>query len=101
MIFPEKFKKILNKGADGFMDEADSFDVERLKAEIVAAEKNIYIVDKEKEENEDLKAKKEVLKSILGAYSEAKKIQAAKMQYCLALLESKGEIDSTTRVTET
>lgn len=89
--FPEKHKKAL--GSSGFTDEADSFDVDRLKAEIVAAEKNIYIVDKEKEENAKLKDLKEQLKDINGGYSDAKKFQTAKMQYCLFLLESKGEID--------
>lgn len=90
--FPEKYKKAL--GSSGFTDEADSFDVDRLKAEIVAAEKNIYIVDKEKDENNKLKELKEQLKDIMGGYSDAKKFQTAKMQYCLHLLEGKGEIDT-------
>ena len=88
--FPEKYKKVL--ASSGFIDEADALDVEQLKAEIIAAEKNIYIVDKDKEENSKLKDLKEQLKEISGSYSDAKKYQTAKMQYCLHLLESKGEI---------
>lgn len=85
--FPEKFAKKL---PTGFKEDADSFDVERLKATIIECESNIVNVDREIQNDEKLQGAKSLVKDLSAGYKEAKGCQTAKIKYCLHLLESKG-----------
>lgn len=92
--FPEKWAKVL-KSLPEFKDIAESSNVEDLKKIIVECEGNIYTIEKDKESNVKLLAAKEQLKEMMAPYSDAKKVQMAKIQYALFLLEGKGvELDN-------
>lgn len=86
--FPAKWKKVLEK--TGFMEEAEAMDEEDLKKTVYQCEGNIYTIEKSKKENAKLQAAREIAKEEAKPYSEAKKFQTAKINYCLYLLEGKG-----------
>lgn len=87
--FPSKYEKKL---PTGFKEDADSFDVEKLKQTILESEGNIVSVDREMQNDEKLQGAKELLKDLSSAYREAKHAQTAKIKYCLYLLENKGQL---------
>jgi len=87
--FPEKWAKIL-KSLPEFKDTADAASTDDLKKVIVECEGNIYTIDKDKDSNAKLLAAKELLKDMTAPYADAKKVQMAKIQYALFLLEGKG-----------
>ena len=88
--FPEKWAKVL-KSLPEFKDIADAAGVEDLKKIIYQCEGNIYTIDKEKDSDHKLNGAKELVKEYSGPYSDALKVQTAKIKYALFLLEGKGE----------
>lgn len=85
--FPEKFAKKL---PTGFSDTVDSADSNQLKKIIVECEGNIYTINKEKAADVKLNGAKELIKDLSAPYREAAQAQAAKIQYCLYVLENRG-----------
>jgi hypothetical protein len=88
-VFPEKWAKVI-KDLPEFKDTADAASTDDLKKIIVTCEGNIYTVDKEQEADHKLNGAKEIVKELSAPYRDAKKVQQAKIQYALFLLESKG-----------
>jgi len=86
---PKKWDNILKKMPD-FKEQADTASVEDLKKIIVDAEGNLYSALKEEEADIKLASAKELVKSLSEPHKEAKKFQAAKIQYALLCLEQKG-----------
>jgi len=89
VTFPEKWAKVL-KELPEFKETADAASTDELKKIIVTCEGNIYTVDKEQEADVKLTAAKELAKDLSEPYRDAKKVQMAKIQYALFLLEGKG-----------
>lgn len=87
--FPEKWLKVL-KDLPEFKDTADAASTEELKKIIVTCEGNIYTIEKDQESDVKLTAAKEMAKELAAPYRDAKKVQQAKIQYALFLLEGKG-----------
>ncbi len=85
--FPSKYEKKL---PTGFKEDADSFDVEKLKQTILESEGNIVTIDREMQNDEKLQGVKDLLKDLSSGYRDAKHAQTAKIKYCLYLLENKG-----------
>jgi hypothetical protein len=88
-VFAEKWAKII-KDLPEFKDTADAASTEDLKKIIVTCEGNLYTIEKEQEGDTKLNAAKEMVKEYSGPYRDAKKVQQAKIQYALFLLEGKG-----------
>lgn len=89
VTFPEKWLKVL-KELPEFKETADAASTDELKKIIVTCEGNIYTVEKEQEADIKLTSAKELAKDLSGPYRDAKKVQMAKIQYALFLLEGKG-----------
>ena len=89
VTFPDKWAKVL-KDLPEFKDTADAASADELKKIIVTCEGNIYTVEKEQEADVKLTAAKEMAKDLSAPYRDAKKVQMAKIQYALFLLEGKG-----------
>lgn len=87
--FPEKWNKVL-KDLPEFKEKADASSTEDLKKIIIMCEGNIYNVDKEQEDDVKLNAAKEMAKELAAPYRDAKKVQMAKIQYAIFLLDGKG-----------
>lgn len=85
--FPAKFEKKL---PTGFKEDADSFDVEKLKNTILECESNLVNVDREMQQDEKLQGARSLVKDLSSSYRDAKGAQTAKIKYCLYLLENKG-----------
>jgi len=85
--FPNKYEKKL---PTGFKDDADSFDIEKLKRTILECESNLVNVDREMQQDEKLQGARGLVKDLSSSYREAKGCQTAKIKYCLYLLEGKG-----------
>jgi hypothetical protein len=78
-----------------FKDIADAASTEDLKKMILTCEGNLWTLEKEKENDAKLIAARENMKEWSAPYSDAVKIQTAKIKYALFLLEGKGvELDS-------
>ena len=90
VTFPDKWAKVL-KQIPEFKDTADASSAADLKKIIVQSEGNIYTVQKEKAVDHVLLGAKDVIKERSGPYRDAIKVQNAKIQYALFLLEGKGE----------
>lgn len=88
---PEFPEKKLKKLPTGFKEDADGLDVTSLKREIINASYNIRVVQTERDNDEKLAAAKEEVKLLSSAYREAEVAQDAKRDYCLFLLEQRGE----------
>ena len=88
-FFPEKWNKVL-KDLPEFKETAEAASETELKKIIVDCEGNIYTVEKAQEADVKLNAAKEMAKEYSAPYRDAKKVQMAKIQYALFLLEGKG-----------
>lgn len=94
VTFSEKWAKVI-KSLPEFKDTADAAGAEELKKIIVTCEGNIYTIEKEKEADVKLTAARELASELAEPYTDAKKVQMAKIQYALFLLEGKGvELDN-------
>lgn len=88
-MFPEKWAKVI-KEIPEFKDTADAASTDDLKKIIITCEGNVYTIQKEQDADVKLTASKELVKDLSGPYRDAKKVQQAKIQYALFLLEGKG-----------
>jgi len=88
--FPKKFAKALKEMPE-FKDTADAASAEELKKTIILSEGNIFTIEKAKEDDTKLTATRELQKELSAPYSDAVKVQRAKIAYALFLLEGKGE----------
>ena len=88
-VLPEKYAKVIAKMPE-FKDTADASSVEDLKKIIVTCEGNIYTINQDEASNVKLSAAKDMVKELSEPYRDAKKVQQAKIQYSLFLLENKG-----------
>ncbi len=85
-------KKYYNKIKDStFMEDVESLDTEELKAKIVKCEETIYTIEKEKENDDKLRAAKDLVKDYSAGYNDAAAFEKAKVKYCLFILESRGQ----------
>lgn len=89
MNFPNKWWKIIQTLPE-FKESADSSSEQDLKKVIVTCEGNLYTVNQEEAADSKLSGVKELIKEYSGPYKDAKKVQQAKIQYALFLLEGKG-----------
>lgn len=88
--FPQKHSKKLEEFAQGYMETVDGSDTEELKRFILSAERNIYEIEYEKDNNNKIAKMKEDLKEATAPFSEAKTTETAKIKYCLYTLENRG-----------
>ena len=72
-------------------ERLDSMSTDDLKEAIVKSQKSISDVEKDMEADEHLKALKEEIKEISGAFKDVIKVENAKSMYCVHLLRSRGE----------
>lgn len=85
--FPTKYLKKI----DGdFTDGINAMDTEEIKKRILECEGNIYEIDADKDNNNELKDMKQKMKEAVQPYSETKGKETAKIKYCLYVLESRG-----------
>ena len=87
-------KKVIAKLPVGFLEEAAGMDGDQLRAEIVKAETSIHEVEKAMKADEHLEAARQVAKDLVGAYSDARTAQRAKISYTLTLLDERGELST-------
>ena len=85
-------KKVIAKLPTGFAEDAAGMDGDRLRAEIIRAETSLREVEIEQKADEKLQGAREIVKDIVGGYSDAKKAQRAKIAYSLHLLDERGEL---------
>lgn len=90
LSFPEKWNKVL-KDLPDFKESVDSMSPEDIKKIIIQSEGNLYTIDKEKDGDIKLNAARELVKEHSAPYRDAKKVQTAKIKYCLYVLENRGE----------
>lgn len=88
--FPEKWNKVL-KDLPDFKESVDGMTPEDIKKIIIQSEGNLYTIDKEKDGDVKLNAARELVKEHSAPYRDAKKVQTAKIKYCLYVLENRGE----------
>ena len=69
----------------------DSMSTEEVKEAIVKAQKSISDVEKDMEADEHLKALKDEIKDLQGAFKDVVKVEQAKTMYCVHILRSRGE----------
>ena len=86
-VFPDRF---LKKLPEGFYDSMASADTDELKGKILESERHLYEIEQDKDNNEKLKELKEMVKEISAPYRDCKSSEAAKIKYCLFLLEGRG-----------
>ena len=85
--FPKKLSKFLTKE---FEDACLTLSTEDLKTRIVECEKHISDISNAMIADDELQKAKEKAKELGAAYKENRKIEAAKIQYCLFVLEGRG-----------
>lgn len=81
---------LLKKLPVGFSDEADRMDEEQLRDTIVQANNTKKRIQDEMKGDQKLNGALDIVKSLKEPYSDAKKAQDAKIEYCLRLLDEKG-----------
>ncbi len=87
-IFP---KNLATKLPADFADTVNAMSAEEINERILQAEGNIYKVEDDLATNEGILSAKEELKSMTGPYRDTKKMEAAKIKYCLWVLEERGQ----------
>ncbi len=85
-------KKVIAKLPTGYAEDAAGMDGDKLRAEIIRAETALREVEIEQKADEKLQGAREIVKDIVGGYSDAKKAQRAKIAYSLHLLDERGEL---------
>jgi hypothetical protein len=85
--FPAKYAK---KIAPEFMDSVGAMNEEEIKQRILTCEQNLYDVEEAASKDEKLVAAKESVKEWSAPYKESKGIEAAKLRFCLYVLETRG-----------
>lgn len=72
-------------------ESLDSMSTDDLKEAIVKSQKSISDVEKDMEADDHLKALKDEIKDIAGAFKDVIKVENAKSMYCVHLLRTRGE----------
>lgn len=85
--FPEKH---LKKIPTEFVDSVNSMDENEIKERILTCEQHVYEVDDAMDNDEKLNAAKENVKEFSKPYRETKQTEAAKIKYCMFVLENRG-----------
>lgn len=85
-----EINKIIAKLPPGFVDDVAGFDEERMRNEIVKADARLAEIKREMKADEKLNGAREIVKDLAGGYNDAKKAQAAKIEYLLHVLEERG-----------
>ena len=89
--FDNKKHKLEKKlGADLSVELGKSSN-DRLKELIVNLSKEIEQIEQERDADAKLQELKEMLKDLNGGYSDAKKDRKIRLQYCLMLLQERGQ----------
>lgn len=83
-------KKLLDKLPEGFVEGMESADTEELKKKIIESESHLYEIDKEKDNDMNLKKAREEVKNIALPYRDARNTAAAKIKYCMYVLKGRG-----------
>jgi hypothetical protein len=86
-IFP---KNLATKLPAEFADNINAMSAEEINDRILEAEGNIYKVEDDLSSNEKILDAKAELKEMTGPYRDTKKQEAAKIKYCLWVLEERG-----------
>lgn len=71
--------------------ELDGMTADQLRAAIVAAEGNLKTIHDDMEGNEEFCALRQSYKDAAAGYNDGRKAQKAAIQYCLELLDAKGQ----------
>jgi hypothetical protein len=87
--FPNKYLKKLPEGFETNMAAAES---DELKKKILESEAHIYEIMRNKDDDEKLNGARLLAKELSQPYRDAKSTEMAKIQYCLYLLEGRGNI---------
>jgi hypothetical protein len=85
-------KKIIAKLPVGYVEDSAGMQGDQLRSEIIKAETSLREVAIAQKADEKLAGAKDIVKDIVGAYSDAKKAQRAKIDYTLHLLDERGEL---------
>lgn len=85
--FNPKLAKLIGHLTEGL----DAMSTDDLKEAIVKSQKSISDVEKDMEADEHLKALKDEIKDISGAFKDVIKVEDAKTRYCVHLLRARGE----------
>lgn len=85
--FPKRYK---NNLPTGFEEGVQSMDTDDIKKKIFECQAHSYEIDKAKDADEKLQAAKELVKDLSAPYSDAQKVETAKLKYCFFVLESRG-----------
>ncbi len=86
-LFP---KNLATKLPAEFADNINAMSAEEINVRILEAEGNIYKVEDDLSSNEGIIEAKENLKDMTQPYRDTKKQEAAKIKYCLWVLEERG-----------
>ena len=89
--FPEKYRKKLDQFAQGYIETVEGASNEDIKKFILTAERNLFDIEQEKENNANLLKLKEDLKETLAPYNEARSSETAKIKFCIFKLQERGQ----------
>lgn len=81
---------VLKKLPVGFAEEAERMGEQELRDTIVQANNTKKRIQDEMEADDKLNGAKQIVKDLSEPYSDAKKAQDAKIEFCLRLLDEKG-----------
>lgn len=88
--FPQKYSKKLTQLAQGYMETVDGASTDEVKKFILTAERNLYEIEHEKENNPTLVKMKEDLKNEIAPFTESRGLETAKIKYCVYALTERG-----------
>lgn len=86
-VFPKRYK---NNLPTGFEEGVESMDTDEIKKKIYECQAHCYEIDKAKDNDEKLQQAKELVKELSAPYSDAQKVETAKVKYCFFVLEGRG-----------
>jgi hypothetical protein len=85
--FQQKYLKHLDQT---FVDAVEQMGSDDVKARVLTCEDNLYEIENAKEADGKLKDAKENVKKLSIAYTETKKVETAKLKFCLFTLQQRG-----------
>ena len=86
-VVANKLRKIL---PSGLPEDIEEMSPEDLKKRIVDSESNLKETEQSRDNDEQLKGARELVKDLSEPYRDAMKVQRATQRYALLILESKG-----------
>ena len=87
--FSKKWEKFL---PTGFKESSESLSDDELKQTIVDGSRTVSQTEKDRDDDDSLKALKEDLKTMVSGYNDVIKAFEAKSRYCIFLLNQRGKI---------